>query len=263
MTATTTMTTDGGQELAYTDHGGTGPAVVALHSFLMDGSMFDPQVQAWSGEFRVITVDERGHGETPAVAAFDYWDVARDVVALLDHLGIARAAIVGTSQGGFIGLRAALLAPDRISALAVLGTSADAEDPASAEGLRELGGVWAKEGPVEPLLDTIATTVFGSYPPDEWKAKWRKVDGDRFQRILNTLVERDSLLSRLEQITCPVLILHGSADAAYPLTKAQQVADGIATAKPLVVVDGGAHFLSLTHSEAVNPHLIDFLRTHA
>jgi pimeloyl-ACP methyl ester carboxylesterase len=263
MSTTTTLTTAAGQRLAYTDHGGTGPAVVVLHSFLMDGSMFEPQVQAWAGEFRTIAVDERGHGGTPAEAPFDHWDVARDVIALLDHLGIARAAVVGTSQGGFVGLRAALLAPQRIGALALLGTSADAENPQVANSYRELAGAWLANGPAEPLLDTVATICLGAYPAQQWKAKWRQVDGARFERILTTLVERDSLLDRLGEIACPVMVFHGSADAAYPVAKAQEIVDGIPTARPLVLVEGGAHFLSLTDAGAVNPPLTDFLRTHA
>jgi pimeloyl-ACP methyl ester carboxylesterase len=263
MTATTTMTTKAGQQLAYTDHGGPGPAVVVLHSFLMDRSMFDPQVRAWAGEFRIIGVDERGHGGTPADEPFDYWDIARDVIALLDHLGVARAAVVGTSQGGFIGLRVALLAPERVSALALLGTSADAEPPEIADSYRELGGAWVANGAVDGILDTVAMICLGAHPSEDWRAKWRQVDGDRFQRILTTLVDRDGLLDRLVEIACPVLVLHGSADAAYPLDKAQQIVDSITTAEPLIVVDGGAHFLSLTDADAVNPLLSNFLRMHA
>ncbi|MDT7805305.1 MAG: hypothetical protein QOI78_8738, partial [Actinomycetota bacterium] len=66
---------------AFTDHGGPGPAVVLLHSFLMDGRMFAPQLPALDG-FRRITIDERGHGGTPAPGPFGYWDVARDVLAV-------------------------------------------------------------------------------------------------------------------------------------------------------------------------------------
>ncbi|HEY4418500.1 MAG TPA: alpha/beta hydrolase [Pseudonocardia sp.] len=109
-----------GRPLHHTDHGGSGPVVVLLHSFLMDERMFASQIAALRSEFRLVTVDERGHGGTPADAPFDYWDVARDVLALLDHLGVDNAAVAGTSQGGFVALRMALLAPDRVTALAVI-----------------------------------------------------------------------------------------------------------------------------------------------
>ena len=59
-----------GQRIAYTDHGGDGPVVVALHSFLMDGTMFAPQVEAWRGGLRVITVDELPKTATGKIRRF-------------------------------------------------------------------------------------------------------------------------------------------------------------------------------------------------
>ena len=257
------VTVNGGQRLHYVDHGGDGPAVVMLHSFLMDGEMFAPQVADLGGEFRLIAVDERGHGVTPVDAAFSFWDVARDVLGLLDALGLARAAVIGTSQGGFVGLRMALLAPRRVSALCLLGTSAAAEDARVAAGYRELARTWAVNGPAEQLLDMVANICLGGMAAPEWKAKWRAVSGPRLIRIMDALVTRDGLLPRLGQVRCPVLVLHGSADAAYPVCRGAEIVEAVPHAEPLVLVDGGAHFLSLTDPKAVNPHLRAFLATHA
>ena len=106
-----------GQRIFYTDSGGDGPAVIFSHGFLMDHSMFDPQVAALAPEFRVITWDARGFGATEFdEKPFTYWDSAGDALALCDHLGIDRAVFAGMSQGGFLSLRAALLAPDRVRA---------------------------------------------------------------------------------------------------------------------------------------------------
>jgi pimeloyl-ACP methyl ester carboxylesterase len=258
-----TVTVNGGQRLHFVDYGGAGTPVVLLHSFLMDLEMFAPQVAALGGEFRLIAVDERGHGGTPADRPFDYWDVASDVLALLDQLGITRAAVVGTSQGGFVGLRMALTAPDRITALAVLGTSAAAEDANIAASYRELASSWAESGPADQLVDMIATVCLGDADAEVWKAKWREVPASRFSRIMDTLVERDGLLTRLGDVHCPVLTLHGSADAAYPVCRGAEIVEGVPDAEPLVVVDGGAHFLSLTDADAVNPHLRKFLAAYA
>ena len=102
-----------GQRIAYQDSGGEGPAIIFNHGFLMDGSMFDHQVSGLRHEFRCVTWDERGHGDTRADAPFTYWDSADDALALLEHLGIAQAVFAGMSQGGFISLRAALRAGRR------------------------------------------------------------------------------------------------------------------------------------------------------
>jgi pimeloyl-ACP methyl ester carboxylesterase len=256
-----------GQPVSHVDHGGPGPVVVLLHSFLMDAEMFDPQVASLGADLRLVTVDERGHGGTPADGPFDYWDCARDVLGLLDALGVERAALVGTSQGGFIALRVALLAPERVSCLALLGTSADAQDPEVAAAYRGLGDAWAAKGPQDALVDSVATICLGERADaglvEHWKAKWRAVPPAQVKANIGTLVGRESLLDRLAEVTCPVLVLHGTADGAYPVTHAEQVVAGVPHAEPLVVVDGGAHFLSLTDAAEVDPALRAFLLRHA
>src|SRR6202789_4192896 len=119
-----------GQRIRFDDSGGDGPAVILAHGFLMDREMFAPQVEALSPEFRVITWDERGFGETEFDdQPFSYWDSARDCLALLDHLDLDQAVIGGMSQGGFLSLRAALLSPDRVRALVLIDTQSGPEDP--------------------------------------------------------------------------------------------------------------------------------------
>jgi pimeloyl-ACP methyl ester carboxylesterase len=258
-----TAKVNGGQLVSYVDHGGSGPAVLLLHSYLMDADMFAPQVAAFGGTFRLIAMDERGHGGTPADQPFTYWDVARDALGLLDELGVAGCAVVGTSQGGFIAMRMALLAPDRVTALALLGTSGAAEDPEVAAGYRQAAAAWREHGPTPELLDLNATICLGEYDATEWKSRWRRLSGDHVDRVLTPLVERDSVLGRASEIHCPALVLHGSADAAYFVDRAFELAEALPNAQPPVVIDGGAHFLSLTDSGAVNPHLRTFLGTTA
>src|SRR5580700_7179863 len=100
-----------GIQVNYADSGGHGPALVLSHGYLMDASMFDAQVAALAPEYRVITWDQRGHGGTPAPGPFTYWDSARDVLALLGHLGIERAVLGGMSQGGVVSLRGTMVGP--------------------------------------------------------------------------------------------------------------------------------------------------------
>lgn len=248
-----------GQLVTYVDHGGSGPTVLLLHSYLMDADMFAPQVAAFGEAYRLVAMDERGHGGTPADGPFTYWDVARDALGLLDVLGVDRCAVVGTSQGGFIGLRMALLAPERIAALALLGTSGAAEDPEAAAGYRQAAAAWRAHGATQELLDLNATICLGRYDATEWQAKWRRLSGDHVDRVLTPLVERDGLLDRVPEIRCPALVLHGSADAAYSVDRARELADALPNAEPPVIIEGGAHFLSLTDADAVNPLLRAFL----
>ncbi|MGW6928710.1 alpha/beta fold hydrolase [Lentzea sp. NPDC054927] len=253
-----TVTTGDGQLVSYVDHGGDGPAVVLLHSFLMDTTMWAPQVAAFGDRFRLIAVDERGHGGTPADGPFDHWDVARDTLAVLDDLNIDSAAVAGTSQGGFVALRMALLAPERVTALALLGTSGETEDEQIAAAYDQLAEVWIAQGP-ETVIEAVAKICLGDYDPSEWTPKWSEVEPERLRLIMNALVGRESVLERASEISVPALVLHGTADLAYPVSKAEALVAALPKAEPLVTIEGGAHFLSLTHAADVNPHLERFL----
>ena len=94
-----------GATIYYEDTGSNLPAVILSHGFLMDHEMFAPQVAALQSTHRVITWDERGFGGTIATDEFTYWDSAKDVIGLMDYLGIESCVVGGMSQGGFLGLR--------------------------------------------------------------------------------------------------------------------------------------------------------------
>jgi pimeloyl-ACP methyl ester carboxylesterase len=76
---------------------------------------------------------------------------------------------------------------------------------------------------------------------------------------MRTLLTRDDLTDRLGEITCPALVVHGDADAAIPVEKAQALVEGLPGAVPLVLVSGGGHAANLTHPEPVNAALRTFL----
>src|SRR5918995_4572054 len=139
-----------GQRIYFEDSGGDGPAVILAHGFLMDHEMFAPQVAALSGTHRVITWDERGFGRTDFDGKpFTYWDSANDCLGLLDHLGIDRAVVGGMSQGGFISLRVALTAPERVRGLILLDTQAGTEDPDVIPLYDGMLDSWVADGPTD------------------------------------------------------------------------------------------------------------------
>jgi 3-oxoadipate enol-lactonase len=251
-----------GITLSYTDTGGDGPVVVLSHGYLMDSSMFGPQVTALAPAYRVITWDERGFGGTRATGPFTYWDSASDVLALLDHLGIERAVLGGMSQGGFLSLRAALTAPDRVRALILIDSQAGLEDPAAAPAYEEMERIWLEQGP-EPVRDIVASIILG--PPDgtveyaPWFAKWGELDREELAYPFRTLMDRDDITGRLGEISCPALILHGTADAAIPMERAEIVRAGLAGPVSLVQIEGGSHAANLSHPGEVNVAILEFL----
>ena len=91
-----------GITLAYSDRG-TGLPIVFLHAFPLNRTMWAPQEQALSSQFRIITIDLRGHGESDApLWRYTLEQSADDVNAILNHLAIQHALFVGLSMGGYI-----------------------------------------------------------------------------------------------------------------------------------------------------------------
>jgi 3-oxoadipate enol-lactonase len=248
-----------GIDIAYADSGGDGPPVVLSHGYLMDHSMFAPQLAALAPEFRVITWDERGFGGTPAPGPFSYWDSARDVLGLLDHLGLETAVLGGMSQGGFLSLRAALLAPGRVRALVLLDTQAGVDDAATLQAYEQLEAAWVEHGPV-PVQETVATIILGPADWEGWFAKWAKLDIDQLTRAFRCLVDRDDITGRLGEISCPAVVVHGTSDAAIAMERAEALRDGLGGSARLVRVEGGSHAANLSHPAEVNAAVLEFLR---
>jgi 3-oxoadipate enol-lactonase len=249
-----------GIDISYTDTGGDGPAVVLSHGLLMDQSMFDQQVAALSPEYRVITWDERGHGGTAAPGSFSYWDSARDVLALLDHLGLDTAVLGGMSQGGFLSLRAALLAPGRVRALILIDTQAGLEDPANAESYEQLHEIWVTQGPAS-VQEIVSAIILGPGEWADWYAKWAAGSPEQFTLAFRALMDRDDLTARLGEIGCPALVIHGTADAAIPMERAEQVRAGLGGDVSFHVVQDGTHAGNVSHPDEVNAAILNFLRT--
>ncbi|MGH2902522.1 MAG: alpha/beta fold hydrolase [Solirubrobacteraceae bacterium] len=237
--------------------------MVLSHGFLMDREMFAPQLEALAPEFRVVTWDERGFGETEFDGEpFSYWDSAQDCLGLLDHLGIEQAVFGGMSQGGFLSLRAALLAPERVRALVLIDTQAGVEDPDRLPAYRQMQQTWLDVGPVDDLANAVASLIIGDPVLSEaWIAKWRKLDRETMGEPCDCLMERDDITGRLGEIGCPAIVFHGTADISIEMGRAEELCRGLPGSSGVVRIDGGSHASSLTHPAEVNGPLLDFLRS--
>lgn len=249
-----------GQQLYFEDTGGDGPPVIFSHGFMMDHEMFAPQVAALSGSHRVITWDERGFGQTVTDGLpFSYWDSASDCLGLLTHLGIDRAVLGGMSQGGFLSLRAALAAPERVIALILLATQAgvdDSEAKAANDGMNE---IWLSAGPIPELTGAVAAIIIDdpAHSP-AWIAKWEARPQEAFREPYQCLSTRDDITDRLGEITCPALVVHGTEDAGITMDRAEILAAGLSGAGDVVKVSG-AHAANLTNPDPVNAAIVAFL----
>ena len=254
-----------GQKLYYEDTGGDGPVIVFSHGLLMDSSMFAPQVQALRGQWRCISWDERGHGQTADPAhcdPFTYYDSANDLAALLAHLGVRQAVLVGMSQGGYLSLRCALTHPEVVRALVLIDTQALQEDPQKMAGHEVLVKAWLEGGLSDEIAAMVAHIILGDgwAGATAWQAKWKQVTVPNLLQCFTTLGSRDDISARLGEINVSALVVHGALDHAIDLGSAQAMHDALPQAR-MVVVPGAGHSSNLTHPEPVNAALTEFLGT--
>jgi pimeloyl-ACP methyl ester carboxylesterase len=257
------LTDVNGQRLLYEVRGTGEDVIVFSHGLFMDHSMFDHQVRAFDGRWRCITWDERGHGETKTTdEPYSYWDSASDLLGLLDRIGVHRAVLAGMSQGGFLSLRAALTAPERVRALVLMDTQPGVEDPANVPTYDQLVEAWmAPDGPPQEVLDTVATIILGPGYADtpRWQERWRAMPKATVLQSYATLMSRaDDVRPRLSELTMPALVVHGAEDLAIDLDVARAFAAALPDAE-FVAVEGAGHAANLTHPAAVNAALESFL----
>ncbi len=250
-----------GQQLWYTDSGSGAVTLVFIHGFLMDETMFDQQTAEFADDYRCITVDSRCHGLTNESSDdFTLWDLADDVIAVLDHLGVDRSVVVGMSQGGMVAQRLALAYPDRVSGLVLISTEARGMTDADRDFRLNRDAAWVAEGP-EKYAPAVAARVFGDPAlEDEWTAKWLKWDSARLPQASRALTLRDSLVERLGEIDVPVLQFHGTADEAITINWAEQLRDGLSDVD-FRVIEGACHSPNMTHPGQVNGAIREFVES--
>ena len=263
------------------------PTLVLVNSFTTSADLYRPQFadDELTATANLLAIEPYGHGRTRAgYAQFTYWDTAVAGLQVLEALGIGEAFVLGTSQGGWIAARMALLAPRTVRGIVALGTSMDTESPRS----RALG-CWDGVGFCSPAIDALAEPVGEDWvipvelvdavlaeglgpdvSPDErafWHTRHQENyagDAGRERLRLSTvnLRDRDGLHARLGGVHCPVLWLHGTEDTVYSVANAEEEIRlfGRSPHAELRVVDGGRHFLSASHPGAVDAATVEFLR---
>ncbi|MEU6559320.1 alpha/beta fold hydrolase [Nocardia nova] len=239
---------------------GAGPVVLFSHGFLLNRTMFAAQVDALKDRYTCITWDQRGCGRSdPAVEPYTYWDSARDALALLDFLGVEQAVWVGLSQGGFLSLRAAILAPHRVRGLALISTRSGLDSPQTVAEFRALDKEWASNGSTN-VQDSLTRLLLGpGTDPRPWRMSWSQMTRQALAEPISALVTRDDLTSRLPEITCPAVVVHGDLDVAIDVRHGVELAQRLPHARALVRIPGAGHAPPLTHPVEVTETLESFL----
>jgi 3-oxoadipate enol-lactonase len=250
-----------GIDLYYEEHG-SGPPLLLIPGLSSTGFT----LPALEPQFRCISVDNRGAGRSAAPPGpYTTRLLADDAAALLEHLGIARAHVLGFSLGGLIAQELALAYPERVDHLVLNGTVARPNHAVFDPWLTLF--VQAYEKQIDPvafnlwLLGWLVTPAFMSQldlvaaalqEEDPYPASAQGVAAQA------DAARTHDTLDRLGQISAPTLVLVGAQDILFPVVYSQELAEGIPGAT-LKVLDPGGHAVLFEYADAANQALLDFL----
>jgi 3-oxoadipate enol-lactonase len=256
-----------GIETYYELHGKEGmPWLVLSHSLACSTRMWDEQIAAFKDRYRILAYDTRGHGSSQAPAgAYTLEQLADDLKALLDRLGISRAHYCGLSMGGMIGQTYALKYPGTFTTLVLADTTSrmPAEAlPAWQDRIRT-----AEAKGMQPLVEPTLARWFTE--------PYRKAQPQIMQRIGNLIgstpvagyvgcchaIPKIDLAARLKDIRTPILILVGEDDPGTPVAMSKEIHENAPGSK-LVVLPKAAHLSNIEQSAAFNRALDEFLKAH-
>ena len=251
-------------KMAYTD-AGAGRPVLLLHGYPFNRSLWNEQIAALSGSYRVIAPDLRGFGESDSSEGPSTMNrMAQDVALLLDHLEIPRVTIGSLSMGGYVTLAFYKQFASRVRALILADTRAtpdteEAKQNRAQQAEKALADGMA--GIADAMLPKLLTPETVSRRPEIVKRvrdMMLKTKPEGAAAALRGMAVRDDQTSLLSKITVPTLILVGAEDALTPVADSEKLNDGIAGSR-LVVLENAGHVSNLERTEKFNDALLDFL----
>ncbi|MEH3159581.1 MAG: 3-oxoadipate enol-lactonase [Sphingomonas taxi] len=236
------------------------PPLVLLNSIGTDMTLWDACLPILTRRFRVLRIDTRGHGASDAPSGdYSLAMLAADMVAVMDAAGIARAAIAGVSLGGMIAMQLALDHVDRVTALALICTSATMDSGAWADRIATV----RREGTqaiADLAMGRFLSPGFASAHPDRAASLRRGLIAmaDQGYAGAGAAIRDMALIDRLPSITVPVLLIAGNRDLSTPFAgHGQRIAAAVAHAK--VEHFDAAHLAPIEAPEALAGSLLAFL----
>ena len=229
------------------------------------------QSDTLSTQFRCVFYDRRACGGSDAPAdGYDIPNCARDLRALLEHLGIDKAHILGSSAGGPIALQFGLDYPEMTDSLLLINTmtySQEAQREVRRQELQRLKDRIASEGRNAAVSRAISER-FPQMQADE-PERFARIAQENLSRIDGIAATQqgyldigDSLESRLSEIKMPTLVVHGDMDSRIPVECGISLAAGI-THSDLHIIPGAEHGLTTNAAAGDTQRIIlDFLRGH-
>jgi pimeloyl-ACP methyl ester carboxylesterase len=251
----------GTRDLAYQSVG-SGTPLVLIHAFPMDSRMWQDTAFVLSSRCRVITPDMRGFGRStlgdgePSIA-----DMADDVAALLDHLGLARATVGGLSMGGYVSLAFAARHRERLERLILADTRAAADSEIARAGRADALARVQNEG-VPALVERQLAALLSPAASEAVRQRVREIGNSQSAAGVcagvRALRDRPDRRAELVAIACPTLVVVGAQDAISPPAEMSELAAAIPGARLATIARAG-HLSNLENPADFASALADFV----
>lgn len=246
---------------------GEGPAILFIHGYPLDRSIWRAQIDALEG-FRRIAPDLRGMGQSDAPdLGYSMSIYAADLAALLDVLGVDEVVLCGLSMGGYIALEFLRQRRSRVRGLVLMDTRAEADTPEIRRS-RDAAAATAKERGAAAIADAMLPKVLAAATlgrrPDLAERLRSLMAGTPVPGIVGALAamrDREGSEALLETLApIPTLVVVGEADGVTPPAQARAMAAAIPGAK-LAIIPGAGHLPPLEQPDATTERLREFLRS--
>lgn len=263
-------------DMYYEEHGDpNADPLLLIMGFAMSATAWGLQIPALAQRYHVIAFDNRGVGRTTQPdAAYSVPQMAADAAALLDHLGIDSAHIVGVSMGGMIAQWVAIAAPQRVLSLTSIMSSSGARGlpeakPAVLRALLSRPKGKEREHVIDHFFKVLRIIGSPGFPIEDDLLRERIATGtDRnyhpagsLRQMMAIAADTPARATELARISSPTLVLHGKADPLVPYGCGEDTARRIPGAK-LVGIEGMGHDLAPGVVERILPPMIAHMRQY-
>lgn len=245
---------------------GAGDPAIFIHGFPFHSGLWNSQLAAVPPGWRFIAPDLRGFGESEIGSAspltMDLF--ADDIVGLLDHLEIEQAVICGLSMGGYVALSLADRYPERVRALVLASTRANADNAEARQARLDLAkkirveGAKAVVDSMLPKLVSGATRMQRPQVVDQVRAMMSSISPDALARALEGMAARADHSNDLHKIGVSTMVVRGDQDEIIAAAEMEQIARAVRGTRHEVIPNVG-HLPNLEAPDVFNKTLEHFL----
>lgn len=251
---------------------GEGEPIIFVHSYLWDSNLWKPQLEKLSKNFKCISIDLWGHGESDPLSkedSFSLKDLTLDIINIADELDINQFNYIGLSVGAMLGTYLALDYSDRVKKLILMDGYSGSEPVLTQEKYLSLLNSIENLRYIPEELANIITPMFFSknetltegilyknFKNELINKKEKNID--TIVKLGRAIFQRENLLDRMKNIKNPILFLVGEEDMPRPPHESLQMSSLVKNSD-LVIIPKAGHISNLENPSFVNTQIVDFL----